>query len=244
MDIPTHIPDSGGVTVTLIDANHCPGSCLFFFEGPQTSHAGDSTFQSTAVGTQNIFRYLHCGDFRASPKHVHHPVIKGKKIDIIYLDTTYLDPKYIFPSQPEVISACAELVKKLVYGDIPKSPGTQTMSSFFSINTKAKGVSHKQPGLDSNVLFVVGTYSIGKERILKAIALTLGSKVYCDARKTSILHCLNDTELHGLLTSDPLSANVHLVPLSVVASDKLKVYLERYNGHFTKVVGFRPTGWT
>jgi len=93
MDTPTIIPDTNGVQVTLIEANHCPGSCLFLFEGRQTVNAGDSTFRSPYVGSTRVFRYLHCGDFRASPRHVMHPAIKGKKIDHVYLDTTYLDPK-------------------------------------------------------------------------------------------------------------------------------------------------------
>ena len=87
------IPNTGGVNVTLIEANHCPGSCLFFFEGQQTIDVGDSAFKSPFVGSSRIFRYLHCGDFRASPRHVLHPVVKGNHIDHIYLDTTYLDPK-------------------------------------------------------------------------------------------------------------------------------------------------------
>lgn len=93
MDTPTTIPDSGGVQVTLIEANHCPGSCLFYFEGRQTVNAGDGTFKSPHVGSSRVFRYLHCGDFRASPRHVLHPAVKGKWIDHVYLDTTYLDPK-------------------------------------------------------------------------------------------------------------------------------------------------------
>lgn len=101
MDTPTLIPNSGGVTVTLIEANHCPGSCLFFFEGPQTVNAGDSNFKSSFVGSSKTFRYLHCGDFRASPKHINHPSVKGKTIDHVYLDTTYLDPKVsLFSSLP------------------------------------------------------------------------------------------------------------------------------------------------
>jgi DNA cross-link repair 1A protein len=70
-----------------------PGSCLFLFEGKQTVNAGDSAYKSPHVGTNRMFRYLHCGDFRASPQHVNHPAIKGKLIDHVYLDTTYLDPK-------------------------------------------------------------------------------------------------------------------------------------------------------
>ena len=93
MDTPTIIPNTNGVTVTLIEANHCPGSCLFFYEGRQTVNAGDSTYKSASVGSQKVFRYLHCGDFRASPRHVLHPAVKDKVIDHVYLDTTYLDPK-------------------------------------------------------------------------------------------------------------------------------------------------------
>jgi hypothetical protein len=72
------------------------------------------------------------------------------------------------------------------------------------------------------------TYSIGKERIVKGefavqlwlleskasdpsltagVARALNSKIYCDARKRSILLCEADPELHALLTSDPLEVN-------------------------------------
>jgi len=95
IDTPCTIPNTSGVQVTLIEANHCPGSSLFFFEGNQTVNAGDSTFNSSHVGTSKTFRYLHCGDFRASPQHVLHPAVKGKMIDHVYLDTTYLDPKVL-----------------------------------------------------------------------------------------------------------------------------------------------------
>lgn len=37
-----------------------------------------------------------------------------KKLDSIYLDTTYLAPSYCFPAQELVISACADLVKERV----------------------------------------------------------------------------------------------------------------------------------
>ncbi len=50
-------------------------------------------YKSPHVGSAKTFRYLHCGDFRACPQHVLHPAVKGKRIDHVYLDTTYLDPK-------------------------------------------------------------------------------------------------------------------------------------------------------
>ncbi|KAF5316406.1 hypothetical protein D9619_006309 [Psilocybe cf. subviscida] len=252
MDTPTVVPNTNGVTVTLIEANHCPGSCLFFFEGKQTVNAGDSNFKSQHVGSSKVFRYLHCGDFRASPQHVLHPAVQNKVIDLVYLDTTYLDPKYTFPPQPLVISACAEVAKRAVCGqscDDTKS----TMMSWMSIaGSGSKGKAKEQSRI--RTLVVVGTYSIGKERIVKdsfgrpnlssAIAHALDSKVYCDKRKAAILRCQGDKELDSMLTSDPQEASVHLVPLSTIDSDHMKTYLERFAGSFGKVIGFRPTGWT
>ncbi|KAF9461242.1 DNA repair metallo-beta-lactamase-domain-containing protein [Collybia nuda] len=241
MDTPTVVPNTKGVRVTLIEANHCPGSCLFYFEGPQTVNAGDSAFQSYWIGSTKIFKYLHCGDFRASPQHVLHPEIRGKKIDHVYLDTTYLDPKYSFPPQPLVVSACAELARRLSIGQSHQS--TSTVDSWFTTNDRASEESKPKPRT-LKLLFIVGTYSIGKERIVKAIAQALHTKVYCDTRKAKILRCQSDTELNDLLTSNPLEASVHVVPLGLITSDKLKVYMERFKGQFDKAVGFRPTGWT
>ncbi|PSR72470.1 hypothetical protein PHLCEN_2v11684 [Hermanssonia centrifuga] len=243
MDIATVIPDTGGVSVTPIEANHCPGSCLFLFEGPQTVNAGDSAYRSGFVGSGKVFRYLHCGDFRASPQHVMHPAVKGKRIDHVYLDTTYLDPKYCFPPQSQVISACAELARRIVLGEPLKGDGKKNgrVDGWFSVQDRHK---EKEVSKSGKILVVVGTYSIGKERIVKAIAKALQTKVYSDARKMAILRCQSDPELDALLTSDPLEAGVHLLPLGTIASDKLKIYLERWKGHFTKAIGFRPTGWT
>ncbi|KAF8159562.1 DNA repair metallo-beta-lactamase-domain-containing protein [Crassisporium funariophilum] len=239
MDTPTLIPNTNGVSVTLIEANHCPGSCLFFFEGPQTINAGDSNFKSHFVGSSKIFRYLHCGDFRASPRHILHPAVYGKLIDHVYLDTTYLDPKYTFPPQPLVISACAELAKRLVL-DQPLQLKKSTMESWMSV-AKGKG---KDKEHSPKLLVVVGTYSIGKERIVKAIANALNSKVYCDSRKSAILKCQADPELDLLLTANPMDAIVHVVPLSTITTDRLQIYLNRFKDSYDKVIGFRPTGWT
>lgn len=60
----------------------------------------------------------------------------------------------------------------------------------------------------------------------------------------ALLRCQSDDELNDLLISDPLSANVHLLPLAMITSDRLKTYLEKFQGQFDNAVGFRPTGWT
>lgn len=113
------IPKTNGVKVTLLDANHCPGSCLFLFEGPQSVNilAPPRGCKPQAIAPPHIkFRYLHCGDFRASPRHLEHPSIKGKRVDIVYLDTTYLNPRYCFPAQEQVVNACAQMVREAAPG--------------------------------------------------------------------------------------------------------------------------------
>ena len=129
--------------------------------------AGDSSFTSPFIGSSRTFRYLHCGDFRASPRHVLHPAIRGKRLYHVYLDTTYLDPKvreppvailgstdpliqYTFPPQSQVISACAELAQRLstAYPQ-PKASGDDAQAPPVSCST----VASKKPG---KVLIVIG----------------------------------------------------------------------------------------
>lgn len=164
----------------------CPGSSIFVFEGPQ--NAPNAPY---AKSPKRIFRYLHCGDFRASPTHLHHPAIKDKKFDICYLDTTYLNPKYCFPAQEQVIDACAELVRCRVEGDrdaLKKGSGGgaqlvrqgEMLKGWLSkakkeesdydeeelqrLQLMAKAEDEKPK---ERLLVMVGTYSIGKERIVK-----------------------------------------------------------------------------
>ena len=48
---------------------------------------------------------------------------------------------------------------------------------------------------------------------IAAIADALGVKVYADDRKRRTLQCLNDPKLTAMLTSDPLSTNVHVTSM-------------------------------
>jgi hypothetical protein len=124
MDTECKMEDSD-VTVTLLDANHCPGSVLFLFKVPQPN------------GRQCL-RYLHTGDFRAAPKMCMHPQIvqpANAPIDILYLDTTYLDPRYAFPAQEESIKAACEIVKQHILKDnsiLNCDPINPSLESFFS----------------------------------------------------------------------------------------------------------------
>ncbi|KAL2817171.1 DNA repair metallo-beta-lactamase-domain-containing protein [Aspergillus granulosus] len=251
----TEVPNTGGVQVTMIEANHCPGSAIFLFE------------KVSSGPSMRIQRVLHCGDFRASPQHVQHPLLRpdvvdpktGKsrqqRIDTCYLDTTYLSPKYAFPRQSDVISTCAELCMRIDQGQydslgyMPFQTGDTTTVSKNPISnflSSAAGTvkSSTQSGPEGRLLVVIGTYSIGKERMCLAIARALKSKIYATAAKQRVCACLEDPELSSLLTEDPLDAQVHMQTLFEIRAETLADYLDSLKPRFTRVVGFRPTGWT
>ncbi|CAK7225539.1 DNA cross-link repair protein PSO2/SNM1 [Sporothrix bragantina] len=269
---PVEVPGTPGVRVTMIPANHCPGSSLFLFE--RTMAPGGRTQ-----------RILHCGDFRACQAHVEHPQLKPdvldttnnkmrqQRIDVCYLDTTYLNPRYAFPPQDEVIAACASLCHTLdqslragregewdraLRRKESNNDGSGNVKDFFAAKAEpagddasAAGETTKnalsvlgQPSPNRNRLLVVcGTYSIGKERICKAIAQALGSKIYAAPQKIKVVAQLGDPELTALMTSDPTQAQVHMQMLMELRAETLAEYLEGYRQNFSHIVGFRPSGW-
>ncbi|KAM9244549.1 homeodomain-interacting protein kinase 1 isoform 1-T1 [Dugong dugon] len=82
------------MTVTLIDANHCPGSVMFLFEG--------------YFGT-----ILYTGDFRYTPSMLKEPALRlGKQIHTLYLDNTNCNPALILPSQQEATRQIIKLIRK------------------------------------------------------------------------------------------------------------------------------------
>ncbi|KAM7053873.1 5' exonuclease Apollo isoform 1-T1 [Molossus nigricans] len=82
------------MTVTLIDANHCPGSVMFLFEG--------------YFGT-----ILYTGDFRYTPSMLKEPALRvGKQIHTLYLDNTNCNPELVLPSQQEAAHQIVELIRK------------------------------------------------------------------------------------------------------------------------------------
>ena len=256
----TEVPDTQGVRVTMIPANHCPGSSLYLFE-------------KTMGGGKNpkAQRVLHCGDFRACPMHVKHPLLRpevqdavtGKnrqqKLDVCYLDTTYLTPKYAFPSQEAVIKACADMCVSLskdkvdasdVWEQTKRARAGGSMTKF--LHTGGTDDSPKEttdpPGAAAapgrgRLLVVVGTYSIGKERICLGIARALRSKIFAAPAKQRICRALEDPELLALLTSDPREAQVHMQMLMEIRAETLADYLRDLRPHFSRIVGFRPSGW-
>lgn len=56
--------------------------------------------------------------------------------------------------------------------------------------------------------------------------------------------CLEDEELASLLTDDPLQAQIHMQTVFEIRAETLADYLASMKPHFSRVVGFRPTGWS
>ncbi|KAH6670453.1 hypothetical protein B0J14DRAFT_565214 [Halenospora varia] len=256
------VPGTQGVAVTMIPANHCPGSSLFLFE--------------KVIGKGNsprVQRVLHCGDFRACPAHIKHPKLmpeivesisgktKQQKIDVCYLDTTYLNPRYSFPSQEEVIKACADMCVSLKKERAEESDGWETakreragsgMAKFINSATPIKAEddsivmaigSSKSAKPRGRLLVVCGTYSIGKERICVGIARALDCKIYAPPGKMRICAALEDPELMSRMTDDPREAQIHMQMLMEIRAETLQEYLNSYKPHFSRIVGFRPSGW-
>ena len=253
------VPNTKGVFVTMIPANHCPGSSLFMFE---------KVVGKNKDASPRMTRVLHCGDFRACPAHISHPLLrpdvvdaitgqtKQQAIDTCYLDTTYLTPKYSFPGQHDVIDACAQMCISLSKAIADSSDAWEqakearmgsTMSKFLEKGEaevlKPTGEEEK-PRMRGRLLVVIGTYSIGKERICLGIAKALNSKIFAPPAKMRICKCLEDAELNALLTSNPLEAQVHMQTLMEIRAETLHDYLVGFKPHFARVVGFRPTGWS
>lgn len=88
-----------GWTVYLLNANHCPGAVMFVFEG-------------------NGKKYLHTGDMRFD-ENVYEKEWKnlvGGGVDVLYLDTTYCNPKYVFPTQDVVIEQAVDAIVEEMSG--------------------------------------------------------------------------------------------------------------------------------
>jgi DNA cross-link repair 1A protein len=265
------VPGTKGVSVTMIPANHCPGSSLFLFE--KTIGRGPNP---------KIQRILHCGDFRACPAHVSHPKLmpdivdrvtgktRQQKIDVCYLDTTYLNPKYAFPSQEDVIRACGDMCASLskeipseadAWEKVKRERAGAGMAKFveggaeaaiktedaevmgMEITTSKSTSPETKPKPRGKLLVVCGTYSIGKERICLGIARALDCKIWAPKNKQRICAALEDPELMERMTDDPLEAQIHMQMIMEIRAETLSDYLQNFKPHFSRVVGFRPSGW-
>eukprot|EP00741_Cyanophora_paradoxa_P018936 tig00021105_g18281.t1 len=94
------------------------------------------------------------------------------------------------------------------------------------------------------VLFVVGTYQIGKERVFVRLAQQTGFKVCVEPRKLELLRlCQYPMDL---FTTDPEhpAARIRCIPLWHCNRQRLRELKASVKHRFDSIVAFRPTGWS
>ncbi|KAJ0042140.1 hypothetical protein Pint_18689 [Pistacia integerrima] len=197
--------------VVLVEANHCPGAVQFLFKVP--------------CKNDRFERYVHTGDFRFCKAMILEPVMSEfVGCDGVFLDTTYCNPKFVFPSQEESVEYIVNVIKRI---------GGECSNA-----------------LGKNVLFLIATYVIGKEKILLEVSRKCNRKIIVDARKMEVLRVLGYGE-NGVFTPDESESDVHVVGWNVLGETwpyfrpnfvrMQEIMVER---GYAKVVGFVPTGWT
>ena len=107
-------------TLTFLPANHCPGSAMVLFEVPGPHGSVSSV--------------LHTGDVRWSPPMRFFPALAPftasarRRLDFLFLDTTYADKRYTFPRQEAVIAAAIALARPFA-----ERPDTQLLFGSYTI---------------------------------------------------------------------------------------------------------------
>ncbi|XP_029429299.1 5' exonuclease Apollo-like [Rhinatrema bivittatum] len=148
------------LTVTLIDANHCPGSVMFLFEG--------------YFGT-----ILYTGDFRYTPDMLRRSPLKNrKKIDVLYLDNTNCNPNHLLPSRQEATRQIKELIRDHPEHDI-----------------------------------VVGLYSLGKETLLRDLAMEFRTWVVVSPQRRQLINLL---QLEDVFTTEEGAGRICAVDQSEI----------------------------
>ena len=103
--------------------------------------------------------------------------------EAVFLDTTYCNPKYTFPPQEQAVS----YVANTIYNDM--------------FNTSDDKM---ERGCQGSALYLVATYVIGKEKILKAVAARCECKIYVPRKKMGIVRRLelDQDTVHDVLDDD------------------------------------------
>ncbi|KAG8997285.1 hypothetical protein FRB93_000418 [Tulasnella sp. JGI-2019a] len=173
------------VTVTAIDANHCPGSVMYLIEGERGAvlHTGDVRCEEWWINALKRNQYLR--PYLASPNAVNAFDIdrKGKgpnvepfkQLEAIYLDTACMFATFELPSKEEAVNGLIEMMARY--------PG----------DTK----------------FFINTWTPGYEEAIIGIARSFRTKVHVDRYKYRLYTSLSEPIFKDILTTDPRATRFH-----------------------------------
>lgn len=156
-------------------------------------------------------KIFHSGDFRFEKEKF----LKYEKIQKLKcLDIVYLDTTYCNPEYSFAKqSSSLEILAKTVQKKLQENPKT---------------------------IVLVGTYTIGKERILESISKECKCKVFAPIDKYEILSNL-ELEYFEIFTKNPQDTNIHLVSMFDLGWKKL---LELKKFYQKDIIAIKPTGWS
>jgi len=93
-----------GVSVMFMDACHCPGAVMILFRGKFGTilHTGDFRFSTSMFQNDVLF-----------PPNRRNKDMRGIAIDVdaLFLDNTFADPLYDFPSREEAYTCMKDIVR-------------------------------------------------------------------------------------------------------------------------------------
>ncbi|KAG6542227.1 hypothetical protein Mapa_016355 [Marchantia paleacea] len=95
-------------------------------------------------------------------------------------------------------------------------------------------------------LFLIGTYTIGKERVFLEVGKVLQKKIYVGTAKMKLLECMDlSAEDSKWLTCNDQESFIHVVPLwSISSFNRMSSISRHYRGRYKLLVAFSPTGWS
>lgn len=144
-----------GLKITALPANHCPGSVMFHLERP------------SSAGAESV---LYTGDFRLNDS-VRRALGSLPPVEALYIDSTYADPRYSFPTQEEAVGRVVEIV---------------------CAARERREV-------------MLAVYTIGKNRVVEAVARATGRPVYLPADKLRVYKIIGMGEF---VTGDRAATNL------------------------------------
>jgi DNA cross-link repair 1A protein len=227
--------------ITFYDANHCPGAAV------------------VAIQLSNGTVHLHTGDMRYHPRLKSYTVIqeavRNRKLDLLYLDTTYGHPKHTFAPQEDAVEAIASQIHEVL--------------SAHGQCTEVQAQQSRNDPSKPKVLILLSCYSIGKERVLWETSNRVNQPVYVTEKKLAMLSCIHSgkecsssvddsqadhpyNQLIQRCTRDPNATDLHVIPMGLAGElwpffkpnyRKCVDYEEALQHNYDKIIAFIPTGW-